>query len=64
MDEDAIKTQLITKIKWLAPVSHPDELPLDGVEDGAHCFVEGEADDAEEEIWMFRAGAWTRIDEL
>lgn len=63
-DEDQIKTQLITKIRWLSPVARAEDLPTAGVEEGAHCFVEGPGDDSDEEIWMFRAGAWVRVDEL
>lgn len=63
-DQDLIKTQLITKIRWLSPVASAEELPTDGVEDGSHCFVEGPDGDAEEEIWMYEEGKWVRIDEL
>ena len=63
-DEDQIKTQLITKIRWLPPVERQDQLPTQGVEEGAHCFVEGPDHESDEEIWMYKDGAWIRIDEL
>jgi len=64
VDEDQIKTQLITKMRWISPVKHPHELPTEGVEEGMHCFVEGASDDGEEEIWAYQDGEWVRIDEL
>lgn len=64
MDQDQIKTQLITKIRWLSPVASADDLPVEGVEEGMHCFVEGPENDGEEEIWAFEDGKWVRIDEL
>jgi hypothetical protein len=63
-DQDQIKTQLITKIRWMAPVASAELLPTEDVQEGAHCFVEGVEGDAEEEIWMYAEGQWTRIDEL
>lgn len=64
VDQDSIKTQLITKIRWLSPVKSVDDLPIEGVEDGMHCFVEGPEDDGEEEIWAFEDGKWTQVDAL
>jgi hypothetical protein len=64
LDQDQIKTQLITKIRWLSPVPSVDDLPVDGVEEGMHCFDEGPEDDGEEEIWAFEEGKWVRVDEL
>jgi hypothetical protein len=64
VDEDQIKTQLITKMRWLSPVKRAEDLPTADVEEGMHCFVEGEGDDGEEEIWAFEDGRWVQIDEL
>lgn len=64
MDEDLIKTQMITKIRWLPPVETTDQLPVDGVEEGTHCFVEGPDHEGEEEVWKFEGGRWVREDSL
>ncbi len=64
MDQDQIKTQMITKIRWLSPVESATDLPSEGVEEGMHCFVEGPKNDGEEEIWAYAAGKWERVDEL
>ena len=61
--EDDIQTQLMTRNSWLPPVSHVDELPIDGVAEETRCFVD--PDDAEvEEVWVFRHGKWHLIDTL
>lgn len=60
--EDDIHTVLIQKLVWLPPVTHVEELPLAGVAQGTHCFVEGE--DSDEEIWEFDGAQWVRIDQL
>lgn len=60
---DEVKTQLMTKANWLAPVERVDQLPTHGVSEGTRCFVD--ADDAEfEEVWEFKAGAWVLMDTL
>lgn len=61
-EPDDVKTVLIQKLKWLPPVDSVDDLPTQGVEEGTHCFVEG--DDEDEEIWQFTDQRWIRIDQL
>ena len=60
-EEDDISTMLITKLEWLAPVATVDDLPTDGVKEGAYCFV---APDGEEEVWQYQSGKWIRVDML
>lgn len=60
-EEDDVSTQLITKLEWLKPVAHADQLPKTGVNEGTMCFVEAAG---EEEIWRFEKGRWERVDEL
>ena len=60
-DEDQILTQRITKLDWLRPVARVEDLPTEGVSDGAYCFVETEG---EEEVWQYRGGRWVRVDAL
>ena len=61
-NEDEILTQRITKLDWLAPVKSADQLPIEGIKDGAMCFVEGH--EGEEEVWQLKNGTWIRIDML
>lgn len=59
--EDETATQLITKLSWLKPVARVEDLPTEGVEEGAMCFVEAEG---EEEVWQYKSGTWERVDML
>lgn len=59
--EDDIKTQLLTRVKWLPPVDTLDELPQDGVAEGTRCFV-GPEDADVEEVREFRGGRWVIVD--
>jgi hypothetical protein len=61
---DDVKTVLIQKLVWLPPVASVDELPTDGVAPNTHCFVEGDDDDSEEEIWMYDGTKWVSVDQL
>ncbi|MEZ4318362.1 MAG: hypothetical protein R3F61_12700 [Myxococcota bacterium] len=62
-DEEDIKTQLLTKAKWLPPVDHVDQLPTEGVEEGTRVFVDCEEAD-NEEVWVFQDGSWVHLDSL
>ena len=63
-DPDQVKTQLMQKIRWLPPVQSVHDLPVEGVAPGMHCFVESDDAEADEEIWAFNDGQWTRVDTL
>lgn len=58
--EDDIETRRMTRATWIAPVKSPDDLPIDGVADGAMCYVEGD-ESGEEEVWQFSDGRWSRF---
>ena len=60
-NEDEVSTQIIAKLTSLPRVPTVDDLPIDGVPEGAMCFVEA---DKEEEVWQFKDGAWIRVDML
>jgi hypothetical protein len=62
-DEDQIKTQVMTKAKWLPPVESIDQLPLEDVEEGTRCFVDSDERD-DEEVWEFKDGRWVHLDTL
>ncbi|MCB9679024.1 MAG: hypothetical protein H6737_28240 [Alphaproteobacteria bacterium] len=62
-EEDEIKTQMLTKAKWLPPVDDVNLLPIEGVEEGTRCFVDSEAND-EEEVWVFTDGRWVHLETL
>jgi len=61
MEEDDIATRQITKVPWLPPVKHAQDLPTTNVAEGTLCFV---AVDFEEEVWEYHEGAWRKLDEL
>ncbi|MCA9571971.1 MAG: hypothetical protein KC656_29235 [Myxococcales bacterium] len=61
-EEDAIKTQLMTRTRWLPPVEKVQDLPIDGVTEGTRCFVDGDGE--VEEVREFRQGIWVIVDAL
>lgn len=62
-DQDAIKTQMMTRTKWLPPVDQVGLLPIEGVADGTRCFVATDDEDVED-VYEYQDGIWIVVDQL
>jgi hypothetical protein len=56
-ESDDDTTQHYSDMRWVTPVNSVADLPTEGVEEGALCFV-----DAEQRIYQFVGGEWITSD--